>query len=280
MWFLDKGARLGRTHSSFIQRWFSTPNPEIRSIIRPLPHAQVEIEDRVKDICLSLKAEDWFDIKEPIVVDIPVYLPTAAREAYDSMESEMFAQIESGEVEANNAAAKSIKCLQIANGAIYTDEEQHNWQEVHSEKIQALESIVEETDGTPLLVAYHFRHDLARLKKAFPLARELDKHPSTIVDWNKGLIPMLLVHPESAGHGLNLQDGGNIIVMFGHWWNLESYQQVIERIGPVRQLQSGHNRPVYIYNIRAVDTIDGVVISRRNNKRAVQDLLLESAKRR
>ena len=132
----------------------------------------------------------------------------------------------------------------------------------------------------PILVAYHFKHDLARLQKAFAKGRALDSDPDTIRAWNAGKIPLLFAHPASAGHGLNLQDGGNILAFFGHWWNLEEYQQIIERIGPARQAQSGYDRPVFIHHIVTKDTMDDVVMLRRDSKREVQDLLLEAMKQR
>ena len=132
----------------------------------------------------------------------------------------------------------------------------------------------------PVLVAYHFKSDLERLSRAFPKARKLDANPQTIRDWNAGKIPVLLAHPASAGHGLNLQDGGNILAFFGHNWNLEEYQQIIERIGPTRQAQAGHDRPVFIHHIVCADTVDELVMARRESKREVQDLLLEAMKRK
>jgi SNF2 family DNA or RNA helicase len=198
---------------------------------------------------------------------------------YKQMEKMMYLEIQGAEVEAFNAASKSLKCLQIANGAIYVDDDR-NWAPVHDAKLDALESIISEAGGMPVLVAYHFRSDLARLKKRFPQGKELGQLPATLSDWNNGDIPVLFAHPASAGHGLNLQHGGNILVFFGHWWDLEYYQQILERIGPVRQLQSGYKRPVYIYNIRARNTIDDLVIQSRNDKRKVQDILLEAARKR
>ena len=130
-----------------------------------------------------------------------------------------------------------------------------------------------------MLVAYHWKADLARLRKAFPDGRELDRNPETIKKWNAGKIPLLFAHPASAGHGLNLQDGGHILVFFSHWWDLEQYQQIVERIGPTRQAQAGHPRPVFLYHIVARDTVDELVMRRRETKREVQDLLLESLKR-
>ena len=283
-WFLDKGLRLGRSYDAFKSRWFQSIQVGAdRNATRldPLPFAQEQIEDLMRDLCMSLDARDYFDISEPIVNVVRVELPARARNLYKDMEREMFLALDCGtEIEAFNAASKTIKCLQLANGAIYTNESGTEWAEVHDVKLQALEEIVEEAAGMPVLVAYHFKSDLARLLKAFPKGRALDKNPQTITDWNAGKIPVLFAHPDSAGHGLNLQDGGNILVFFGHWWNLEAFLQIIERIGPTRQAQAGHDRPVWIYHIVAADTVDEIVMARRDSKRDVQDLLLEAMKQR
>jgi SNF2 family DNA or RNA helicase len=171
-----------------------------------------------------------------------------------------------------------MKCLQIANGAIYTDES-GAWEEIHRAKIEALDSVIEEANGMPVLVAYHFKSDLARLLKAFPRGRALDADPKTIRDWNAGKIPVLFAHPASAGHGISLQDGGNIIAFFSLNWNLEERLQIIERIGPARQAQSGHDRPVFIHNIIAKGTIDELVLQRMEGKREVVDLIMEATRR-
>lgn len=285
-WFLDRGQRLGRTFESFKQRWFQ---PSFNGYdIDPLPHAQGEIESRLKDVCLSLKAEDYFDIQKPIETRVWVDLPSKAREMYDDMEAKMFMEVESVGVEAFNAAAKTMKCLQVANGAVYLDRDvteddspkTKEWREVHDEKIQALESIINEWNGTPILVAYHFKPDLVRLKKAFPKGRVFDDKPQTERDWNAGKIPLMFAHPDSCGHGSNLQDGGFILVFFSINWSLESHEQIIERIGPVRQAQAGHNRAVYLYYIMARDTIDEVVKQRLESKASVQDSLREAMKKR
>jgi SNF2 family DNA or RNA helicase len=276
-WYLDAGKRLGRTYSAFQQRWFQKSFDGFGSVA--LPHAQEQIQNALRDICLSIDAKDHFDLKEPIVVPVYVELPVKARKLYRDMEKEMFMQLEEHDVEAFNAAARTIKCLQVANGAAIYDDK-GNWKEIHDAKLQALESIVEEAAGAPILVAYHFKSDLARLQRTFPNGRVLDSNPKTITDWNAGRVPILFAHPASAGHGLNLQDGGNIIVFFSHWWNLEEFQQIIERIGPTRQMQAGHDRPVFIYHIIARDTMDEAVMERRDSKREVQDILLEAMKRR
>jgi SNF2 family DNA or RNA helicase len=173
-----------------------------------------------------------------------------------------------------------MKCLQLANGAAYVGDNNEKFIEVHDGKIQALEEIVEEAAGMPVLVAYHFRSDLARLQRAFPKGRVLDKNPQTIKDWNRGRVPLLFAHPASAGHGLSLQDGGNIIAFFSVNWNLEEHAQIIERIGPTRQAQSGYDRPVFIHYILARDTVDDMVLERLVMKRTVQDVLLTAMKKR
>ncbi|WP_343684039.1 DEAD/DEAH box helicase [Asticcacaulis sp.] len=276
-WFLDAGKRLGRSFSAFTHRWFQQSFDGFSQT--PLPHAQAEIEEALRDICLSLEARDYFDLREPVKNIVRVELPAKARALYREMEKTMFAEIDGSEVEAFNAAARTNKCLQLANGAAYTDDE-GNWKEVHDAKIQALQSIIEEAAGAPVLVAYHFKSDLARLQRAFPYGRTLDADPDTIRQWNAGAIRLLFAHPASAGHGLNLQDGGNILAFFGLNWNLEEHQQIIERIGPTRQMQAGHDRPVFIHYITAADTVDETVLERLETKREVQDLLLEAMKRK
>lgn len=285
MWFLDAGQRLGRTYDSFRQRWFQKSFDGFS--VDPLPFAQEQIQDKLRDLCITIDAKDWFDLDEPIVTNVYVDLPVKARVKYREMEREMFTQIEGRDVEAFNAAVRTNKCLQLANGAAYVDPaadadthpKAKEWREIHDVKLAALESIVEEANGAPVLVSYEFKSDLARILKAFPKARVFDADPQTENDWNAGKIPILVAHPASAGHGLNLQDGGNIIVFFGHNWNLEQYMQIIERIGPVRQKQSGHDRPVFIYHIIARDTVDELVMARRESKRSVQDILLQAMKR-
>ncbi|CAB5079540.1 HepA Superfamily II DNA/RNA helicases, SNF2 family [uncultured Caudovirales phage] len=279
LWFLDKGKRLGKSFSAFSQRWFrQIPNGSDYPTLEIMKHSQREIEAAVADLCISIDPKDYFDLKEPIVTMVPVTLPEKAREAYDEMHKEMVAELNGHQVEAFSAAAKTMKLLQLANGAIYTDDK-GSWTEAHKEKLEALASVIEEAAGAPVLVAYHFKSDLARLKKAFPYGREFDTNPKTLRDWNAGKIELMFVHPASAGHGLSMQDGGNILAFFCLNWNLEEHQQIIERIGPVRQAQAGHDRPVFLYYIIATDTVEELMLERLKTKRSVQDLLLEATKR-
>jgi hypothetical protein len=437
-----------------------------------LTTAQPEIEARLKDICLTV---DALPVDEPIHNQIRVDLPPAARRIYHDMEKEMFAQIDQHGVEALNAAARTMKCLQLANGAIYTDD-LGSWSAVHDAKLEALESVLEEAGGAPVLVAYHFKSDLQRLRKALPKGRVLDKDPATIAQWNRGEIQLLFAHPaclhpqtevltefrgwvrivdvartdrvfdgvefvshngcsfsgvktvidlfgvtmtpdhklliggvwteakavrdpesarrealyayagddaylqaklpmgfkhgatgeqdeqpgnplsrpryafsgvlpgngrqqgrgnpsskqrddggrgasrlpqidvpkepqssevydlvdcgprsrfvvrnaagevfvshNSAGHGLNLADGGNILVFFSLNWNLEEHMQIIERIGPMRQKQAGYKRPVHVHYIMARQTVDSMVLERLQSKKSVQEILVEAMKRK
>ena len=273
VWFVDRGERLGRTFSAFEARWF-TKGWDGYSL-QPREFAQAEIEDRLKDVCLTVKG---LDVNEPIRNVIEVELPKDARKTYEEMERDMWALIEGEGVEAVNAAVRTSKCLQLSNGAVY--KEDGSWAVVHDEKIDALKSVVEEANGMPVLVAYNFKSDLARILAAVPGAKPLDDNPKTIVDWNAGRIPVLVAHPASAGHGLNLQDGGNILAFFGLNWNLEEHDQIIERIGPQRQKQSGYDRPVFIHYILARGTVDAMVLDRLVNKRSVQDVLLDAMRRR
>jgi SNF2 family DNA or RNA helicase len=272
-WFLDRGQRLGSSYTAFTDRWFKLGYDGYS--IEPMPYAQGEIEGRLKDICLTVTG---LQVDEPIFSEIVVDLPPKARQLYRDMEKDMYAQLEEHGVEAVNAAIKTIKCQQLASGAIYVDDKLH-WEEVHTTKIEALESLVEEAGGAPVLIAYNFKSDLARLAAAFPKARVLDKNPQTIADWNAGKIPVLLAQPISCGHGINLAEGGNILVFFSLDWNLETHLQIIERIGPMRQKQAGIERPVFVYCITARNTVDSLVLERLRTKKSVQEILLEAMKR-
>ena len=162
----------------------------------------------------------------------------------------------------------------MASGAVYT-ENGEGYNIIHTAKIEALGSVIEEANGAPVLCAYSYRHEVERICQAFPFARVLDKSPQTIRDWNEGKIPLLLAHPASCGHGLNLQDGGNILVFFSCTWSLELHDQIIERIGAVRQAQAGHDRPTFVHYLIAKGTLDEAVKERLATKRDVLDVLLD-----
>ena len=282
-WFLDAGQRLGRTFSAFRDRWFRPVKAGQFHQWRPTEHAADEIKERLSDICLTLDPKDWFDLRDPIVNVIEVELPASARVKYRELERELFTMFDTQEVEVFNAAAKSLKCLQLASGAVYLDPDKYGpdkFVEVHSEKLDALEELADETGGDPLLVAYQFRSDLWRLLKRFPDALDLSrKDHLEAAKSGKGKI--WLGHPAGMGHGVDgLQEHCNTLVFFTQDWNLEHHDQILERVGPMRQLQAGKDRPVFIHYIVARDTIDEVVMARRDSKRDVQDLLLDYMKGR
>lgn len=278
--YLDAGMRLGTSFTAFQSRWFrQLPGGDGYARIEPLPYADEQIRSAIKDLTISIEAKDHFDLPPLIENIITVDLPPAARQKYKEVEREFFTEIEGHVIEAFSAGAKSQKCLQLAAGAAYTDD-QGNWVEVHDAKLDALQSVMEEAAGMPVLVFYHFKSDLARIQKAFPTAVHLGSKPQTIVDWNAGRIPMLLAHPQSAGHGLSLQHGGNICCFFSTNWSLEADSQAIERIGPTRQAQSGYKRPVFVHRIVARGTLDEVVVARLRTKASIQDALLKAMKNR
>jgi SNF2 family DNA or RNA helicase len=278
LWYLDQGQRLGQSFTAFKERWFQ------RSwdghSIEQLPFAQKQIQERIADICLTVDPRDWIDITDPIETDVVVELPDKVMDQYREMERKMFLELEhelgTHEIEAVNAAARTNKCLQIAAGFVY-HESGDGFTELHDAKLQALDSIREEAGGMPLLISFSYRQELAMLKRHFPQLRHIDEVSEK--DWNAGRVPMMAAHPASAGHGLNLQDGSNILVDFSSGWDLEYDQQIIERIGPMRQWQSGHDRPVFRYRIMAHRTVDYLVKERRESKRSVQQILLAAMKK-
>lgn len=271
-WFIDKGHRLGKSFSAFSMRWFVTGYDGFS--IKPKETAQAEIEGLLADVCRTIEGPP---VDGAIVAPIYVDLPPKARELYRQMEKTAFAEIAEMGVEAPNAAVKVNKLLQIASGNIYHED---GWEPVHDAKLEALESIVEEANGAPVLVQYNYQADLERILKHFRTARHLDADPKTEDRWNRGEIPILVAHGASAGHGLNLQDGGHILARYSYSWNFEEYAQILERIGPLRQKQSGYNRRVYDYPILARGTFDEAVFERHGEKCSVQDMLLSAMRRK
>jgi SNF2 family DNA or RNA helicase len=279
---LDYGQRLGRVFDAFQSRWFRYSFDGFG--LEPVPYAQEQIVTALQDLCLSLKSEDWFDVQKPIQRVIHVALPPDARKSYREMEKKMFAEIQQQPIEAFNAGARTQKLLQMASGAVYTgspdDPGPRKWVELHAAKLDALEEIVEETAGAPLLVGYHFQSDLARILKRFPKAEHFSQKAGIQARWDAGKIPMLVAHPGSVGHGLNLQKGTNILVRFSSDWNHEHYAQILERVGPVRQAQAGFNRNVFEYKILATNTIDEDVEEDQATKCGVQESLMNGMRRR
>lgn len=288
-WFLDAGQRLGRSFSAFEERWFAykrvqdaiSKKPGVVPVI--LPGADEEIHARLADLCLSLDPRDWFDLREPIVTTIEVELPQKVRTKYRELERELFTMLDGAEVEVFNAAALSNKCLQFANGAAYLDPERYGkgaWAEVHREKLDALRELADETGDDPLLVVYEFKSDRDRLKQEWPDALDLAVD-ADLKQAQAGKGKIWIGHPASIGEGIDgLQEWCNTIVFFGQTWRLDLHDQVIERVGPMRQMQAGKDRAVFIHYIVARGTVDEVVVARRDGKRSVQDALMDYMKGR
>lgn len=265
MFPIDMGRRLGASFSAFSERWFrpaygSTPEQQR---IEPLPGAEEEISERIKDRCVVVDAYDYFDISKPVEIEINVELPDKARKQYDKLHKDSVLDLAEAEVTAVNAGSLVMKCRQLASGHLRDDK--GVWHHVHDAKLEALDELVDSLNGSPLLVAYWFNADLAAIKQKFPQARVLpsdDTQQAVQDEWNAGKIPMLLVHPQSAGHGLSLQHGGHHICLYTQDWNSEYYAQVIERLGPTRQAQSGYRRAVYVHKIIAANTWEALVAKR------------------
>lgn len=271
MYLVDFGERLGRTYTGYKQRFFESDYMGYNW--SPRQGSEAKIHALIKDRVLSMDARDYLEVPKRIDLVERVALPPKSAAAYRRFESELLADLDDGEeLEAISAAALANKLLQWSNGAVYTDDK-GNWSELHKVKIDALKEIVEQNDGEPILVAYNYKTDLARLQSAFPQAVTLDKSQSVIDDWNAGKVPMLLAHPASAGHGLNLQKGGSIIVWFGLNWSLELTQQFNGRLH-----RQGQTKPVRIISIVASDCIDERVIDAIAEKGATQDALLSAIK--
>lgn len=279
-WFVDGGYRLGNSFSAFSKRWFrAVPGGDGYSQIEPMPFAQAEVEKLMAETSITIDAKDWFDIKDPIERTILVDLPSTARRQYQEMQKNLFTWIDDHPLEAFSAGAKSQKCLQLASGSVITGDK-GAWSRVHDEKIEALKSVVSEANGESMLVSYQFRADVERILQAFPRARRLDDNPKTVQDFQDGKLPMLIVHPKSAGHGLNLQQNCRILCDYSSGFNLEEDEQVIERIGPTRQAQVGKDCAVFRYRIVARDTIEQtVVLPRLKSKASVQDSFKNAMKR-
>jgi len=286
-WFLDRGNRLGRTFDSFKQRWFK-PSPDGYGSV-PMPHAQGEIQELLKDICLTIEAKDWFDLDEPIVRNVEVDLPPKAKALYADMEKNYFMTLDCGtEVGAFNAAARSAKLLQCSSGACYVDpavgddthKKARDFKVIHDEKLDALDEILGECGGSPVIVTYYFNSDLARLLKRYPHGKRLSVD-SEMREFKTGKFPVAFAQPGSVGHGIDgLQHHCHTIVNFSQIWNLGHVQQILARIGPVRQYQANTGKAVYIYNIIARGTLDEDVAARLISKASVQDTLMQAMKRR
>lgn len=286
IYLLDHGERLGRTLGAFRSAYFN-PGAHKGHVVfewRLKTGARERIDARLSDICLSMSKDDWLDLPERTYNTIPVQLDRKARKLYDQFKQEKILPLVREREEmalaqgmdydtaviGDMAAQVSGKLLQMANGAVY-DEEGHVFK-IHDAKLDALAEIYDTAAGQPLLVFYNFKHDLTRLKERFPEAVQMGGS-DVISAWNKGEIPMLLCQPASAGHGLNLQEGGHIIVWFGLTWSLELYQQANDRLH-----RMGQRNNVIVHHLVAENTIDEKVMSALTDKDATQKGLLDALK--
>ncbi len=287
MWFIDGGARLGRSTTAYRDRWFHIDKPkdnphEVKYV--PHYHSEAEIKALVREVTMTVDARDYMELPDTVFNRIIVPLPEKARSLYREMEREMHIELEGKDIDAVNGGAKTMKCRQLASGAVYALPDQIGdaapWLWVHDEKMDALEDLVEELNGAPLLIAYQFRSDLERLRKAFPQGRYFDENPETLAAFRRGEIPQLFIHPASGGHGIDgMQDACNQIAFFSQTWNLEEYEQVIERIGNVRQVSSGQFRNTFVHLICAKNTIDIRMVDRLEQKAVDQQSLSAGMKR-
>lgn len=274
MYLMDMGQRLGRFIGGFRDRFF-LPDKRNREIIysyKPREGAEDAIYALISDICISMKAADYLDMPERIDNRIEVSMSPKERKLYDDFQKDMVLSIGDEELDAANAAALSNKLLQMANGAVYGEDK--TVIPIHDRKLDALEDLVEAANGKPLLVAYWYKHDLQRIKARFKNVRCIDT-AKDIDDWNAGQIPLALIHPASAGHGLNLQDGGCTIVWFGLTWSLELYQQLNARLW-----RQGQKHTVVIHHIITKGTHDEDVMRALENKDTRQSALIEAVRAR
>lgn len=269
---LDMGERLGKFITRYREAFFMPDKRNGQQVFsyKPRPYAEEEIYRRISDITISMKCTDHLKMPELISSQYEVMLSPDERKQYESLKTELVLTVSDGEITAANAAALTNKLSQLANGAIYDDEK--NIIEIHSRKLDALEDIIESANGNPILVAYWFKHDLERIRKRFDV-REI-KTSKDITDWNAGKIPVALIHPASAGHGLNLQSGGSTLVWFGLTWSLELYQQTNARLWRHGQTAG----TVVIQHIIAKGTIDERVLKALSKKELTQNALIDAVK--
>jgi len=269
---LDMGARLGRFIGQYRNTYFKPDkrNGMVVYSYKPLPNAEQQIYEKISDITISMKATDHLKMPELISIRFEVKLSDDEKKKYEELKKDLILQLPEGEITAANAASLTGKLSQMANGAVYSDDE--SILQIHDRKLDALEDIIESANGKPVLVAYWFRHDLERIKKRFAV-REI-KTSRDIADWNKGSIPVAVIHPASAGHGLNLQSGGSALVWFGITWSLELYQQTNARLW--RQGQTAET--VVITHIIAKGTIDERIVKALEMKDTLQSALIDAVK--
>ena len=275
---LDGGERLGRFIGRYREAYFrpGAMNPHTGIVYQYTirPGAEEQIYRKISDITISMKALDYLKMPEYVSVTHEVQMSPAERDIYDRMKNDLIIPLEDGDIDAVNAASLSNKLLQMSNGAVY--DENQSVRLIHQRKLEMLEDLIEAANGQPVLVAYWFRHDKARiqeyLKSTGCETREI-KESKDIQDWNAGKIPVALIHPASAGHGLNIQDGGHILIWFGLTWSLELYMQANARLW-----RQGQKNTVTIHHIITKGTVDEDVMAALEAKDVTQEKLIAAVK--
>lgn len=277
---LDGGERLGRFIGRFRESYFkpSSMNPSTGVVFSYTPRlgAEQQIYDKISDITISMKALDYLDMPECVFVNHEVTMNAAERKLYDQLKQDLIIPLEDGDIDAANAASLSNKLLQMSNGAVY--DENKEVRTIHSRKLEMLEDLIESANGQPVLIAYWFKHDRSRIAEHLTACgynpRDI-KDSADISDWNNGNIPVALIHPASAGHGLNIQTGGHILIWYGLTWSLELYQQTNARLW-----RQGQSETVTIHHIVTKDTVDEDVLAALANKDVIQEWLIAAVKAR
>ena len=269
---LDMGKRLGRFITHYRDEFFRPDkrNGQVIFSYKPKDGAEEEIYRRISDITISMKSTDFLQMPECVINEVEVSLSDKEMKMYDGLKKDLVLAIANKEIDAVNAGALSNKLSQMANGAVYDVDK--NYIEIHDRKLDALEDLIEQANGKPVLVAYWFKHDLERIKKRFTV-REI-KTSKDIADWNKGSIPVAVIHPASAGHGLNIQEGGSTLIWFGLTWSLELYLQTNARLW--RQGQK--SKTVVIHHIITKGTTDERIMKALRTKETTQEALMDAVK--
>ena len=269
---LDFGKRLGRFITHYREQYFipDKRNANVVFSYKLIPGAKEAIYKKISDVTISMKAVDYLDMPSKVINQVKVQLSDEEMSVYQEMKDDMVASLDDDfEIDAFNAAALSNKLLQMANGAVYDENKEVHY--IHDRKLDALEDLIEQANGKAVLIAYWFKHDALRIKKRFEV-REI-KTEQDIIDWNLGLITVALIHPASAGHGLNLQKGGSTLIYFGLTWSLELYEQCNARLW-----RQGQKDTVVIHHIIAKDTIDEAVMRALKSKEKTQTALINAVK--
>jgi SNF2 family DNA or RNA helicase len=268
---LDMGKRLGRFITHYRNAFFAPDkrNQQIVFSYKALPGAEDAIYRLISDITISMKSVDFLEIPECVINEVPVYLSEKEQSVYNNFREKMVLELAAEEIDAMNAAVLSGKLLQMANGAIYDEEKNAHF--IHDRKLDALEDLIEGANGKSVLIAYWYNHDLERIKAKFKV-REI-KTSNDIKDWNNGDITVAVIHPASAGHGLNLQSGGSTLIWFGLTWSLELYQQTNARLW-----RQGQKETVVIHHIITKGTIDEDVMRALKRKEKTQSDLIDAVK--